>query len=371
MNTNKLRTLKFAALIIPLLLIFVISQEYLFDFRNYDTVRIERFYEQEEDSLDVVLIGASEVFTGYSPGYAYDKYGFTSYMYAMDANQGSLYLSQLKEILKTQSPEILFVDMYGFLHADDTSLFDEARMRLYVESIPLSENKVQTIMDYPCDHKLSYFLPMIMYHGDPSIAYGRLAATYHSLAKEAKPASLKGALTRTLVYTGNGDPGAEFDPSTYVLSEDSKAYLIEFLEYCKANNPNRVIFTNFPRNLVDDSNHSMLHLLEQAQDIVEEYGYPVWDFQAAMDEIGIDETQDFYNEHHMNIYGQVKLTDYMGSRIVNECGLTPRTQSEQSKQDWDQVAVNTREYIEMAMNVIQSGEDLVIFEGEKKWLYRQ
>ena len=72
MNKNLLRTLKFIALILPLLFLCIVAQEYLFDYRNYDTVRIEQFYEEEEDSLDVVIIGASEIFTGFAPGYAYD-----------------------------------------------------------------------------------------------------------------------------------------------------------------------------------------------------------------------------------------------------------------------------------------------------------
>lgn len=369
MNKNMLRTLKFTALVLPLIFIFIFCQEYLFDYRNYDTLRIERFYEQEEDSLDVVLIGASELTQGYIPGYAYENYGFTNYMYAMDANQGSLYLSQLKEIRKHQSPDILLVDLYGFLRADDTMLLDETRLRLYVENIPFSENKIETIMDHPCDQKLSYFLPLIMYHGNPSIAYGRLYNTYHALSKDAQPSSLKGALTRTLVYTGNGDPGEDYDPSTYKLTERSKAYLVEFLDYCKGNGLN-IIFTNFPRNLADESNHSLLFLLEQAEEIVVAHGYPIWNLHNEMDVIGIDRNQDFCNEHHLNIYGQIKLTDYLCSRIMTECTLTPRALSERSKQEWDDCAANTKEYIQMAMEVIASGTDMVIHEGEKDWLYR-
>ena len=370
MNKNLLRTLKFIALILPLLFLCIVAQEYLFDYRNYDTVRIEQFYEEEEDSLDVVIIGASEIFTGFAPGYAYDKYGFTSYMYAMDANQGSLYLSQLKEVQKHQSPEILMVDLYGFLRADDTMLFDEARLRLYVESIPLSVNKVETVMDHPCEEKLSYFLPLIMYHGDPSIAFGRLSGTYHALTKEAQPSSLKGALTRTMVYTGAGDPGEAFDPATYKLTDQSKALLIEFLEYCKNNNLN-VVFTNFPRNLANEDNHSLLFLLDQASEIVEAYGYPIWNLQDEMDVIGIDRSQDYYNEHHLNIYGQIKLTDYLGGRIMTECGLTPRVQTERNKQEWDVCATNTQAYIKMATDVLATGTDMVIYEGEKDWMYRK
>jgi len=369
MNKNLLRTLKFTALITLLLFIFFFAQEYLYNYQSYDTHRLEKFYEEEENSLDVVFIGASEVFAGYAPGYAYDQYGYTSYMYAMDANQGSLYLSQLKEILKHQNPEILFVDLYGFLRSDDSVLFDDARLRIYTESIPYSLNRIQTILQFPCEEKLSFLFPLIMHHSNISGLDDHIKGLYYRSRLETKPTSLKGVSTRTVVYTGNGDPGEAFDPATYCLTENSKAYLVEFLNYCKEKNLN-IVFTNFPRNLADETNHSLLFLLKQAEAIVDQYGYPIWNLQDEVETIGIDKKLDYYNEHHLNIYGQVKLTDYIGSKVISEYGLTPRAQSESNKLEWETCASNTREFIQMAMEAIQSGNDLSIFETANCWVFR-
>ena len=369
MNKYISRALKAVALILPLLFIFIFAQEYLFDNRDYDTYRIEAFYEEEENSLDVVFMGASEVTAGYAPGYAYEQYGFTSYMYAIDANRGSLYLPQLKEILKHQNPEILFVDLYGFLHADDEYLSDEVRLRIFTESVPFSANKYQTVMNHPTKHKLSYFFPLIMYHGDPSIAYGRLLDTYRTLTKDAKPSPLKGAMTKTVVYTGEGTHGAEYDPATHKLTNRSKEILVEFLEYCKSRNLN-VVFTNFPRYLADENQHTLMFLLNQAAPIVAQYGYPLLNLQKEADAIGIDTSHDYYNVHHLNIYGQIKLTDYLGNLIVNEYGLTPRPQSESNKLEWEHCASNTKEYIEMAKDAIQSGNDILIHENAVHWKFR-
>ena len=186
---------------------------------------------------------------------------------------------------------------------------------------------------------------------------------------KTKPTSLKGIVTRTVVYTGNGDPGEEFDPATYQLTENSKTYLVEFLDYCKEKDLN-IVFTNFPRNLADESNHSLLFLLDQAETIVDQYGYPIWNLQDEMDAVGIDRKQDYYNEHHLNIYGQVKLTDYIGSEVIGEYGLTPRVQSESNRQEWETCASNTREFIQMATEAIQSGNELSIFETADYWVFR-
>lgn len=369
MKKNLFRTLKFIALIIPLLFIFFFAQEYLYDYQSYDTHRLEMFYEEEENSLDVVFIGASELFTGYAPGYAYDRYGYTSYMYAMDANQGSLYLSQLKEVLKHQNPEILFVDLYGFLRADDSILFDDARLRIFTESIPYSANRIQTVLQFPCEDKLSVLFPLIMHHSNISDLDDHIKELYYGPRIETKSTSLKGVVTKTVIYTGNGDPGVTFDPATYGLTDSSKAYLVEFLDYCKENSLN-IVFTNFPRNLADESNHSLLFLLEQAEAIVEPYGYPIWNLQDEMEAIGIDKNQDYYNEHHLNIYGQVKLTDYISSKVISEYALTPRTQTEHNAAVWKACASNTREFIRMATEALQTGTDITIFESADCWVFR-
>ena len=86
--------LKRAVSIISILLIalsfFVVTQNHV----DHNTLRIQGFYQEEDNSIDVVMIGASDVFTGFSPGLAYGEYGFTSYSYAVDANNIDFFKSQ-------------------------------------------------------------------------------------------------------------------------------------------------------------------------------------------------------------------------------------------------------------------------------------
>ena len=364
------RTLKFIALIVPLVVIYLFLQNFLFVYQDYNTDRIRNFYAEEDNSIDVMFMGASEIFTGFAPGQAYESHGFTSYMYAMDANQGALYLSQLKEIQKHQDPQLLFVDIYGFLRADDSVLHDEARLRIYIESIPFSTNKIQTIMNHPYEDKISCFFPLFKHHGNFGTISTQLSKAYTSLTQQPTPYDIKGVVTRTTVYNGPGDLGEEFDPSSYKLSENAQAYLIEFLTYCKENYQGNIVFINFPRCIADESNHSLLHLLDQAEEIIGQYGYTVWNLQDEMGSIGIDKTHDFYNEHHMNIYGQMKLTEYLSNKIVNDYGVIPMPQTTENLQAWSQCAANTNAYYEMAELAFSQGKDIVISQDSLMWQYR-
>lgn len=347
---NRSRLRKAIALILPLIFIFIFAQQFLFNDRNYDTERLEQFYREEKDSLDVIFVGASEVSHGYNPGYAYDQYGFTSYCYSLDANQGSLYLSQLKEILKHQNPGILFVDLSGFL-GEEVDFFNSIIMHNYLRGIPFSKNKIQTILEYPNEETVCFFFPLIMYHGHVEIAYEQLLGTYDQLTRETHPADLKGILSMPWVDTEDGYEGIAFDPLTYKLADSTEACLIELLEYCKQNNLHNIVFTNFPRKFAVENNN-MMFLCRQAESIIQQYGYPVLNLQDDIDLVGIDAARDFADMYHLNIHGQLKITDYFGNKVINEYGLSPRAQSNANRLAWEVCASNTQEYINTTLETI-------------------
>ena len=114
----------------------------------------------------------------------------------------------------------------------------------------------------------------------------------------------------------------------------------------------------------------MLFLLEQTKPLFEEYGYPVLNLQAEMDTIGIDVTQDFVDEHHMNIFGQIKMTDYIGNMVMNDFRLSPRNQSEQNRSKWEVCVSNTEEYIKMAIDFIHTGRNTALYETARDWFLR-
>ena len=67
---------------------------------------IRSFYLEPKNSLDVMILGASETFTDYCAPLAWQHAGFTSYPLAVSAAQGTLYASMLRESAKRQSPAV-------------------------------------------------------------------------------------------------------------------------------------------------------------------------------------------------------------------------------------------------------------------------
>ena len=72
----------------------------------------EEFRKETNDTIDVVFIGDSEVYSAYNPMQLYGNYGFTSYVLATSAQRLCDTYSILKSMYKTQTPEYIFIAYY-------------------------------------------------------------------------------------------------------------------------------------------------------------------------------------------------------------------------------------------------------------------
>ena len=74
----------------------------------------EEFQKETNDTIDVIFIGDSEVYSAYNPMQLYGNYGFTSYVLATSAQRLCDTYSILKSMYKTQTPEYIFIETNCF-----------------------------------------------------------------------------------------------------------------------------------------------------------------------------------------------------------------------------------------------------------------
>ena len=340
------RLIKCVSLVLPIVLIVLCLQNLLI-LNDHNTQRIRDFYMEEENSLDVVFLGASEIYSGFAPGYAYEQHGFTSYMYTISANPGSLYKSQLKEVLSRQNPQLIMVEINGFLYVDNKRQANEVQLHQFTDNIPMSENKATTIFEHPSDNKENFLIPFFKYHSNwqkPASMYKQLRKTF---SEGDTPSVIKGLHTYTAICQGLPANYATIPPSDYAITDMAKDYLVTFLEYCRENDL-KVVFLNFPRILGGEKGDAFLSRVEEVEQIIRQYDYPFLDLQEKAEEIGIVFPSDFYNTHHLNIYGQQKMTRYLGDLITNEYHLRPMNQSEKNKASWEECVLYTEQYFAYA-----------------------
>lgn len=332
-----LRFFKALALLLPIIAMVLFTQRTLFAFEDYDTMRLRGFYQEPPDSLDVVVMGSSEVYHGYAPGYIYELTGLTSYPYTSSNNPCSLYLSQLKEILSRQNPQLILVEVNGFLF-DSGGLRDEAALRRYVENIPLSQNKIQTILNHPYEDSLSCLIPFFKYHGNWKASLEELMDTFQKRTQPPAPSALKGHVT----YSSVSDSVPKFEPTDEDGSSDldPAAYnvLIEFLEFCQSLELDNVVFMRFPHKFVSDYVYNLYLRSNRVEEIVREYGFDYVDLEVEATYMGIDPLYDFMDREHLNYSGQIKLGDYLCELFLNEYGLEPMEQTPENQRQWEEAA---------------------------------
>lgn len=358
-----IRTIKMLALMLPIVAVVLFAQTYLLLDPSLDVQRLHGFYQEEKDSLDVVVLGASDVFAGFSPAYAYELGGFTSYVYAINSNPASLYLAQLKEIISHQHPQLILIEANGFLY-DDEKLTAEAPLRVFSETMPMSWNKLDTILRHPYEDKLSCLLPFVKYHQNLNAPVETLKENYErNLLLQDEVSVLKGIWTRTF---------SDLEDISYDINDDSirepitplaEQYLDELMAYCSAEKIDNVLFVRFPHKLSTEDSWRRFKRANTLEKLVQEKGYMYLNLERNSDEIGIDPYSDFYHSEHMNILGQIRTTEYLADWIISEYGLIPKEQSETVKQQWENSKAHIAAYMEIADEYMQEGHDAELYEA--------
>ena len=335
-----IRTGKIASLILAVALVVSLLQTWLLYFNDRDVRRMDGFRLEAENSLDVLVLGASEVYTAYSAPYAYELHGITSYPLSAAATPVALWKTMLEDALTRQTPQVVVVDLAGVGYFTPWQLRNNAVMHYVLDNMPLSANKIRTLIqlsDSGTEPGAYFLFPILKYHDvwqDPAALEENLRDK--TLQHRRGFTLLRGVST---VPDSVPLPGGIRDISGDVSERDlgeAERFLMDFLEYCRGKDLN-VLFTRLPHQIgvsSEDRAYDAYRAVNRAERIVREAGFPVLNMECLADEMGIDPEQDYYNQNHLNLHGQRKVTEYLSRYLVEECGVVPRPQSDAVRAEW-------------------------------------
>ena len=332
-----------------------------------DSVRIKGFYLEPKDSLNMVTIGASETYTAIAPGLLWKEFGFTSYNYSVAGSPISIVKSQVKEILANQDPKVIVIEINGTLQ-DDEYQINEKRLRKYIDNIPWSVNKINTIKEIvPEDQQTEYFIPFLKYHSNWQSLDLCIANFYLQSRMMLEGSSrLKGFQTISgAEETKSKVIDVKGDTSVLPLSEKAEYHLRDLLQYLKDEGIDNVLFMRTPHRITKKS-YPFYQRANEAEKIIKEYGFPYVNFETQKDEIGLSMMDDFYNNHHLNLYGQKKFTNYSGNYMVEHYDLKDSVHLEKVIKEWDKTAEDTEDCLEYVETMIEDKNRSIINEGWKE-----
>ena len=281
-------------------------------------------YKQEKNTIDVLYVGDSNVYTGVSPLEIYDNIGVTGFSTSTPGLDviGSYYVT--KEFFKTQSPKIIMLDTGEFFTTRE--FFSELSTRSEIDYMNFNLNKLDLIneeyFNFALKEKISFIFPIIRFHD----RYQRLTEFDIRKLILKSEISFKGYLydkkTEKYKYKLKNNyqeykkyeeehNKADIENSDLKIPEYVNEKIDLLLQLCKENNSELVLMT---MPVTDDR---AIEKHEIIQNYAKEKGIKYVDFNMEIEDPINWETDTQDKGYHLNIKGAEKVGRYI-SKYLSE-----------------------------------------------------
>lgn len=301
-------------------------------YRGYS--RLMGFYDLEEDSIDVAVVGTSVTFSDYMPMEAWNDYGIVSYSYCTNVQYENSLRYSVREVHKTQSPQLMVIDIAPFMyeHFAGNELWSDEQIELYtkynVDSMKYSWDRTKLIAEINKDRGgdiykfLYYLLDISRYHTNTPV-FDRFDNAFNDLARgfEHLPRNVGGLISETTLYEDDGS----ILPLEGVHMEYFENLLAEVEKY-----DTEVLFVCFP---VLFSDMESIGRKNYMKNYLEECGYTFWDMSKDVETIGLDYEMDFWNSNHCDSLGAEKVTKHF-AKLLKEAYDLPDRREDPAYANW-------------------------------------
>lgn len=273
------------------------------------------FYELEDDSIDVAIIGSSVVAAAVDPFQLYEEYGISAYnMGVMQQPMLGTYY-WLQEILKTQHPKVVVVEVKTAGRVSDKN---EADARKSYDYMRFGKNKIEYAIDYCKTNEeaelFEYLFPFGKYH----TRWSELTADDYNFVAGNNKSLTRGFATLTTVsdVEFNGFD-INKDSKDKEFNETNSEYLKKIIETCKNNNIEVVLVKTA------DSSWNVKKY-KFVKKIADEYSVDYIDFNDSriISATGMDLSKELADSVHLNLEGAKKTTSYLGGYLASKYNLT-------------------------------------------------
>ena len=286
-------------------------------YSEHAEMMIKGYYELPENTADVVFIGNSHVYRFWQNAFAFKEKGVAATSWSTSNMPFGTARSVLEEVLKTQHPKVVCVEIFMFAHNSTDS---NNKIYLILPYMKCSKNKYQMIEDYSNylsidkEDRFPYYLPFIQFHSRCfELNKGDFIQTQESYLNSCYQDNWLNSKADGLVHTST-DEVLEVPVECEVAFRD-------FLAYCRSLDT-EVLFVAAP----DWNGGEKLAHGNYLLNIVEEYGFSLINYneEALYQTIGIDESIDLQDSSHFNVNGSLKFTRAMSDYLIAKYHLSDK-----------------------------------------------
>lgn len=263
------------------------------------------FLEEPKNSIDVMYFGSSLVYCDVVPAVIYEQTGLTSYVMAGPEQTIPMCYYYLRQALKTQSPQAIFVEITGLFYSRYTNY-----TKVNIGNMPLGTARLAaTFEEAEPDLRGGLLFPLAFYHD----RWSQLTKEDFSLALGGyQPDPLAGYtfLSTYCPTEGVYIRDLSLDEGTY---ERNLSYLEKIRLLCAEKGIQAVFY-------VAPGLGRFAHM-ERAVETLSKT-VTVLDCNGRYDEIGIDEARDYHDTLHFNAAGADKFSLWLSSWIADNLSVT-------------------------------------------------
>lgn len=330
---NYMKTvLNFIGFLLLFTLIFAVLQPILIH-KDDSGISFRQFYNEPADSLDVLIVGSSNIRTSVLPAVLWEDAGIASYNLSSNGMNAPAQYYLLKDALRFQSPEVVIIEgAYLFKEVNFDTNSDEGRFRQTLDNMPWSRVKLESVMDIISNSDeqtfISYVFPLLRYHNRHSFDERDFDRSY----KKQRNLNMGAWESVDTLVQEQSEVYPYYE--TGFISETYDDYLVRIIDLCKEQDI-AVILLDTPT-----CNEQSLTLEQRItmQEFADEHRvtYINLNDSELFWHTGLNFSTDFYDIDHINISGGRKVSAYLAHYLSDTfCPVDRRNTSYDPH--WDDV----------------------------------
>ena len=266
------------------------------------------FYALEKNTVDIMFYGSSHIYAGIDVAQLWDDYGIAAYDLAgtMQTLWNTYY--NMTESLKTQTPDMMVVDLYGALIEDDYG--ESTNVIKNVSSMRFSANKIQNLWSsVPHEQFLTYLFSYPLTH----TGYKYLEQEDYQKEETIRKQYYKGFSPSFAVTAFEDLPKVDPDGEQKAPSEKNRVYLEKIVQLAKEKDI-PLSFIVVPYQGIQEEQEAIYRWIKT---YAKQNGVLFLDGNLCLEQMGLDPKTDYAEESHLNDSGAEKFTRYLISFLTD------------------------------------------------------
>lgn len=282
------------------------------------------FLYEEEDTVDVLFLGSSNMFHTINPLILYEETGIRGFDFGSSAQSLNMSYMYLTEALKTQSPKVVCLEVYMASGDYNVSGLGEAELRWGFTFFPTNYNSITRLYDQVGEKVDAEFLSYVF----PLLRYKSLwwAMGKEDFIKSNKPDYKKGCSMETKIEQVSYE-APYWEAVEWEISESNLNSMNQIKALCDENGIELVLFKS------PNTNRWKNAYSEKISEYAEQNGLPFIDYNTMIDELNIDLNTCFMGGGHLNYDGSVLTTKHMAEFLASNYNLQDYRIGEENS--WD------------------------------------